>query len=168
MSNSTRQTDTHLFFWNTIYSQWYTSSKQIFDGTNYFSSAEQAMMHAKAKLFDDEATAKLILSTDNPRTIKALGRQVKNFNDEEWNKVKLNVVTIINRMKFEQNQDLLDKMILDKDLILVEASPEDKIWGIGLHASDDRVLDESLWQGQNLLGIAIMNARDSILSSIAQ
>jgi len=158
-----RQTDSHFYFWNTIYSQWYTSKNQINDNGVSYPNAEKYMMVAKAKHFDDDKILEKMLKTDNPKEVKALGRRVKNFNDESWDKVKEDIVTKANYLKFKQNSDLLKILMEHKDLILVEASPVDKIWGIGLHFSDNKVLDESKWRGKNLLGKCIMKARDLIL-----
>lgn len=166
MDKSTRVTNTHLFFWNTVYSQWYTAPKLITEEGKTFTSAEQYMMYKKAELFNDKEAAEEILTTDNPRTIKAIGRRVKNFDADKWTAVSYNVVVQGNFLKFTQNIDLQHILIEQAHLQLVEASPEDKIWGIGLHASDDRVLDEAQWQGQNLLGKAIMTARERILNGI--
>jgi ribA/ribD-fused uncharacterized protein len=166
MNNSTRVTKTHLFFWNTIYSQWYTAPKLITEEGKTFTSAEQYMMYKKAQLFNDVEAAEEILATDNPRTIKAIGRRVKNFNATAWSDISYAVVVQGNFLKFTQNIELQHTLREQAHLQLVEASPEDKIWGIGLHASDDRVLDESQWQGQNLLGKAIMAVRERILNGI--
>ncbi len=133
-----RITDIHVFFWNSIYSQWYTTYNnqggQFIENGIVYPNAEKYMMMAKAKLFNDTEVFDKMSKTDNPRMVKTLGRMVKNFSESEWDK--------------------------HKDKIIVEASPYDKIWGIGLHWDDDRVLYENLWQGENLLGKCIMRARD--------
>ena len=166
MDKSTRVTSTHLFFWNTIYSQWYTAPGLITEEGKTFTSAEQYMMYKKAELFNDKEAAEEILATDNPRTIKAIGRRVKNFDANKWSVVSYAIVVQGNFLKFTQNIGLQCTLRGHAHLQLVEASPVDTIWGIGLHASDDRVLDESQWKGQNLLGKAIMAARERILNGI--
>lgn len=157
-------TDTHLFFWDTIYSQWFGfENKYMFvDNGKHFFTAEHYMMYHKAGVFGDEETQKQILNVNCPRTVKALGRSIKNFSDEVWDKHKFDIVVRGNYLKFSQNEDLLEIMNNHKHLILVEASPVDKIWGIGLHYSDKKCLDESQWCGQNLLGKAIMEARNML------
>ena len=117
-------------------------------------------MMEKAKVFNAMDIYEEMKKTDNPRKVKALGRKISNFTDEEWDKHKVAVVTRASLMKFSQNTDLLQKMFDQKDLYLVEASPEDKIWGIGLHFDNDDVLDMTKWQGENLLGICLMAARE--------
>ena len=100
---------------------------------------------------------------DNPRGIKALGREVKNWNEQLWNDHKEEIVTQANFLKFSQNPDLLHIMKEQKNLILVEGSPVDPIWGVGLHFDDDLILDEKNWKGQNLLGKCLMQARKKLL-----
>ena len=161
-----RVTKTHFFFWNTVFSQWFhRKDKPLFkeDG-NEFWTAEHYMMYHKARVFGDTKTMEECLKAHSPGRIKAFGRDIPNFNDELWNKHKMDIVTRGNFLKFSQNKDLLDTMIKYKDLILVEASPYDKIWGIGMHFEDDAVEDEQNWQGENLLGICLMRARDQLLN----
>lgn len=157
-----RITDTHIFFWNSVYSQWYTTYNnggQFIENGIVYPNAEKYMMMAKAKLFNDMEVFDEMSKTDNPRMVKALGRTVKNFSESEWDKHKIDIVTRANVLKFSQNNDLLEILKMHKDKIIVEASPYDKIWGIGLHFDDDKVLYEHLWEGENLLGKCIMNAR---------
>jgi len=161
-----RITNTHVFFWNSPYSQWFTSPNLITDyaGQTY-SSAEKYMMVKKAELFNANDIKTKMLATDSPRTVKALGRQITNFDNDLWDEHKLAIVTEGNYLKFSQNPELLAFMKSHADKQLVEASPVDKIWGIGLHPTDPLAEDEANWQGENLLGIAIMSAREQVLSS---
>lgn len=161
-----RITNTHYYFWNTVYSQWYMSRDKDYlfeENVVGFITAEHYMMYHKALLFGDLETADKILKTVNPRDVKRLGRLVKNYDDSVWNEKRFDVVVNGNILKFSQNSDLLDDLKKYKNKIFVEASPYDTIWGIGLHYDDDRVLDESLWQGQNLLGKAINRVIDILL-----
>lgn len=159
-----RKTDTHVYFWGDEYSQWFSNDNQFQDGQgNFFNNAEKYMMMEKAKLFNDTEIYEKMKATDDPRKIKALGRKVKGFNEKKWNENRIKIVTEGSLMKFSQNPKLLELMKQDKGLILVEASPLDKIWGVGLHFNDDDVLDESKWKGENLLGICLMNAREIML-----
>ena len=162
MNNEQRKTDGAVYFWGGVYSQWYSSENQIEENGIFFNSAEKYMMYHKALLFSDTEIAKEILTLNNAKKIKALGRKIKNFDEEVWNNNKEDIVTQGSFLKFSQNMDLLDIMLKDKELKLVEASPLDKIWGIGLHYDDVDVEDESKWQGQNLLGKCLMQARTYI------
>jgi len=166
MINYDRKTDKYIFFWNTIYSQWFIRPRLISENGIFYQNAEKYMMAKKAELFKDDEILQQILRNSKPKIIKSLGRQVKNFDENVWNEHKLDIVTRGNYLKFTQNKDLLEIMIKDKDYILVEASPYDKIWGIGLHFDDDDVLDENKWKGQNLLGKCIMKAREQILKEL--
>lgn len=154
-----RITQTHLFFWRDkdIFSQWYPSPF-TYGGTKFL-TAEHFMMYKKAMTFDDKEIANKILQAIYPKEVKDLGRKVKNFNEVHWDAVKESVVTLGSIMKFSSSEKLLNILLDTDDLILVEASPYDRIWGIGLEETDPRVLDEGKWQGQNLLGICLMNAR---------
>jgi ribA/ribD-fused uncharacterized protein len=166
LTHEHRITDTHFFFWNTVYSQWfgYPDSTLFEEKGNKFWSAEHYMMYHKAKVFGQEDIMKQCLDKITPRKVKALGRSIPNFSDSVWNKHKIDIVTQANILKFGQNPYLLAQMEEHKDLILVEASPEDPIWGIGLHFDNEDVLDESKWKGQNLLGVCLMEARKQLLS----
>lgn len=125
-----------------------------------FNCTEQWMHWKKAITFSDFNVAKQILKTDNPVEQKRLGRLVSNFNTDVWSSVAVDVVFRGNIEKFSQNIELLNKLKSTKNTILVEASPYDKIWGIGLKQSDPRSSDISQWQGQNLLGYILTRVRD--------
>ncbi len=161
------------FFWgtNSPFSQWHKSlfiSSDLFhQGINdeqreylknslpkelEFSSAEQFMMYHKALIFLDREVADSIMQTSNPRKIKEFGRQVKNYEDDVWHYHRSNVVYTANFLKFNQNPDLLDALTDTSGTTLVEASPNDKIWGIGLAAGDQRAQQRETWEGENLLG----------------
>lgn len=146
----------HLFYGGP-FSQW-AKSPFIIDGTK-FNTAEQWMMWNKALAFSDIDSAKAIQSTSDPREQKALGRKVKNFDDAIWMKVAYDLVVEGNRAKFDQNPKLADYLKATKGMIIVEASPYDRRWGIGLGETDPRALDEGQWLGENLLGKAIMDVR---------
>lgn len=156
----------YLFFYGGQLSQWYQS--KMFDPITglFFNCAEQFMMYHKAYLFNDESCMNAILSAEDPKNQKAIGREVKNYNEDAWNEINQDVVTYGNLLKFQQNPELL-KFILDtRGKYLVEASPYDAKWGIGLAAGDPRIEDQSIW-GSNLLGKCIMSARDLIINSLS-
>ena len=158
-----RETDTHIFFWDGVFSNWYECIPNYikYDGLTFFTS-EQAFMWEKAIYFGDIRTAKEILKTPSPKVAKELGREVKNFNAKIWSQVSYDIMVKVNLFKYRQNVLIKDRLLSTEDKIIVEASPTDSIWGIGLHWSDDRVLDESKWMGQNLLGKVLMEIRDRL------
>lgn len=159
----------YLFFWGhqpskdgkiskSCFSQWYGSPFVIDDIV--YQTAEHWMMSAKARLFGDEETLAKILESSDPKTAKSLGRTVKNFDDDIWKSNARRLVTEGNIAKFGQNQELRAFLLATGNLVLVEASPYDRIWGIGLQADDEKAKNPATWQGENLLGFALMDVRD--------
>ena len=153
------ETETMVLFWQPpgIYGQW-TYSPFTVDGQEY-SCAEQFMMAEKARLFGDEAVRAQILATGSPQAHKALGRQVSNFEQARWEGERLDIVVRGNMAKFSQDPALREALLATGDKLMVEASPYDRIWGVGLRADDPRVHDRSTWRGSNLLGEALMRVR---------
>lgn len=153
-------TDKYVFFWNGIYSQWYSCNFEV-DGEEY-TSAEQYMMHQKALLFNDYAIAQKILETNNPSEQKGLGRRISNFNKDIWDKNSLKIVIKGNLAKFSQNPYLLKQLLATENRIFCEASPYDYIWGVGLHEDDERILNPINWEGLNLLGQVLTIVRNEL------
>jgi ribA/ribD-fused uncharacterized protein len=146
------------------FSQWHRCTFTV--GGNTFNCAEQYMMHGKAVLFGDAAMAAKILAADHPREHKALGRKVKNFDDVAWKREREAIVLAGNRAKFTQNAELRELLLATAPTTLVEASPYDKIWGIGLAASDPRAQDPAQWRGANLLGKILTKLREELIASV--
>lgn len=138
-------------------SQWWPASFKI--GEQEYPTAEHFMMHSKAMLFGDEETARKILETESPKQVKALGRSVKDFDSQLWQEHRFAVVLRGNLAKFSQNENLKDYMFSTGESILVEASPTDTIWGIGLSEEQARNQSPAEWKGLNLLGFALMRTR---------
>jgi ribA/ribD-fused uncharacterized protein len=121
------------------------------DGVEY-SSCEQYMMHQKAIVFSDFYIASQILLTENPKEQKALGRQIQGFDKNIWDSVCLSIVYKGNLAKFSQNEDLKSELLSTGNRILVEASPLDQIWGIGMAEDHPNIESPEHWRGLNLLG----------------
>lgn len=128
-----------------------------------FSSAEQFMMFHKALTFLDRETALRIMQTNDVRKIKELGRQVKNFDEGVWESERGDIVYVGNKAKFTQNEELKNTLLETMGTTLVEASPNDKIWGIGLTEDDPRALKRETWLGKNLLGEILTKIRFELL-----
>ena len=143
---------------NGYLSNWYPSPFTV--EKKNFSSMEQFMMYQKAICFGDEAVAKNILSTDDASQIKALGRQVKNYDEHIWNGIRQIVVYKGLLAKFSQNKDLKDRLKSTGEAILAECAVKDLIWGVGLSMKDPNRLDKTKWEGQNLLGYTLMMVRE--------
>lgn len=138
-------------------SQWFPCSFK--ENDIVFNSAEQYMMYHKAILFNDKDMASKILITQNAATIKIYGRNVKNFDSKIWDEHKFNIVVNGNYLKFSQNPVICKKLLETGNTLLVEASPYDRVWGIGfLHAKKEEM---DKW-GENLLGKALMTVRDRL------
>lgn len=128
-----------------------------------FTCAEQFMMFAKALTFKDEETInKIIGHPYDPKFYKAMGRKVKHYDNVVWGKVRSFYVTQGNILKFNQNPELKAKLLATNESVLVEASPYDGIWGVGLSATDERIKNPKNWKGTNLLGFALMSAREQL------
>jgi len=161
----------YVFFWGhqdkkekttkSCFSQWYDSP--FVEGDLKFLTAEHYMMHAKAVLFGDLAAATKVLSAKTPGEAKAIGREIQGFNEEQWLTNRFEIVVNANLAKFSYNSELRQFLISTGDRVLVEASPVDKIWGIGLAKDDPLVENPSGWQGLNLLGYALMEVRSQLV-----
>ena len=142
---------------NGYLSNWYPSLFTVEKKT--FSSMEQFMMYRKAVCFGDEAVATNILSTDDVAEIKALGRQVSNYDEHIWNGIRQIVVYEGLLAKFSQNENLKNKLKSTGEAILAECAVKDLIWSVGLSMTDPDRLDKTKWKGQNLLGYTLMMVR---------
>ena len=161
----------YLFFWghkplpdgeigNSCFSQWWPSPFSV-GGVSY-QTAEHFMMAEKARLFGDEAARAQILQSGSPKAAKQLGRQVKNFNEQQWVEARFQVVIAGSLAKFRQNRELGKYLLGTNDKVLVEASPLDRIWGIGLGAHNEHAMNPEQWRGLNLLGFALMDVRQTL------
>lgn len=151
--------DDYIFFWSGIYSNWFPSNITLEGMT--FNCVEQYMMYKKALEFGDTETAKKVMEAEEPREQKKLGRQVEGFDAEHWSKVRFERVIPAMREKFRSHPVLKRELLNSGDKTIVEASPLDDQWGIGMGADDPEILDESKW-GLNVLGKMIMQVRDEL------
>ncbi|MCD6258510.1 MAG: NADAR family protein [Helicobacteraceae bacterium] len=165
----------YLFFWKhqteskeisrTCLSQWYRAEFSI--ENQLYLSAEHFMMASKARLFGDFHKEKEILKMVNPYDVQSLGQEVTGFDEKTWEKHRFDIVIKGNLEKFKQNEKLKKYLLETKEKILVEASPHDKIWGVGLQEEDSTIYNPYRWKGLNLLGFALMKVR-SIIFKIAE
>jgi len=144
----------------TCFSQWYPTAFEV-AGVRY-ATAEHYMMAGKARLFGDEAALERILRAPSPDAAKKLGRTVQGFDEQRWNEQRFELVVAGNAAKFGQHQDLRAFLLATGTRILVEASPVDRIWGIGLSRDDPRAERPQDWCGLNLLGFALMAVRQQL------
>ena len=161
----------YLFFWGHrprpdgppgpgCLSQWWPAPFTV-DGVDY-RTAEHWMMAGKARLFGDAETEQRILAAPHPHAAKALGRQVRGFDEAAWRAHRSRVVVAGGLHKFRAHGDLRAFLLATRHRVLVEASPLDRVWGIGLTAEDERAADPARWPGSNLLGFALMEVRDRL------
>lgn len=148
----------YTFFWNGSFSNWKSSPFTI--GGMKFTCEEQHMMYWKAITFEDHESATKIMETENPAIQKALGRQVKDFDHKTWHEVCQPIVYEGLKQKFLQNPELLKELAETKGTMLVEASPKDRVWGIG-YGEWDAMEHQDDW-GENILGKLLTKLRDEI------
>lgn len=139
------------------FSQWYPAPFELAGDT--YATAEHYMMAEKARLFGDEPTRQAILDAKHPNDAKKLGRRVLHFDEARWNAARFDVVVRGNLAKFGQHPELRAFLLGTGQQVLVEASPVDAIWGIGLAQDAPEAADPAQWHGLNLLGFALMEVR---------
>lgn len=154
--------ETFHFFWGGPFSQFAVSPFTL-DGER-FRTAEHYMMWRKARLFGADDIARAILATRDPGVAKGLGRRVPRFNQQVWDREKRAVVTAGSEAKYRRNTDFRARLFNTAPATLVEASPQDAIWGIGLSACDPRAGDRATWMGLNLLGEILTETRDRLMA----
>ena len=160
-----------IFFWGhtpgrvgsvdmSCLSQWYECRSTV-EGVVYH-TAEQYMMSQKALLFGDEDIYQKIMNAGDPGAYKALGRMISGFDEELWKSRRTDIVINGNMAKFSQNDDLREFLLNTGSRVLVEASPYDRIWGIGMAKNSADIEDPFCWKGTNLLGYCLMEVRDRL------
>lgn len=160
-----RITKYHVFFWkdwlsNYQKTRFYPAPDEA--PLSYFTSTEQGFMYEKAMFFNDYEIANLILNTDDPERCRQLGRKVHGYDDKKWNSVRYEIFYRLNLMKYIQDTKLQKKLLDPKfdGKVFVEASPYDKIWGIGIGENVENIEELEYKWGQNLLGKIITNIRN--------
>ncbi|WP_019946402.1 NADAR family protein [Hymenobacter aerophilus] len=167
------ETAKYLYFWGhtpanksrvgkECFSQWYPAAFTI-DG-NMYPTAEHYMMAEKARLFSDETTRQAILKAVHPNEAKKLGRRITPFEEARWQAARFDVVVRGNVAKFYQHPELREFLLGTSNRVLVEASPVDAIWGIGLAQESPHAAHPKEWRGLNLLGFALMEVRSQLLN----
>ena len=161
----------YVFFWGhhskpgqttkACFSQWFPCTFEVDE--KVYNCAEQYMMAEKARVFNDTDIHAKILEASDPKEIKALGREIKGFSVEKWAAVSKDIVVKGNLHKFAQNAELYTFLHQTNGKILVEASPYDTIWGIGMKESESGITDPHNWKGNNQLGFALMEVRDALM-----
>ena len=154
----------YKFFWGGVFSQWWREPFIVND--TIYNCGEQYMMAQKALLFGDTFAHTCIMETRNPKEQKAFGRKVKNFDVTVWNQNKVRIVYEANYAKFSQNENMKGALMATGDKVLVEASPYDRVWGIGMSEDTARLTPAKFWLGENLLGRIITQVREDLKDDI--
>lgn len=141
-------------------SQWWPAPFTV-DGVEY-ATAEHWMMAGKARLFEDAAAERAVLAAAHPAEAKKAGRLVRGFDEAIWERERFRIVVEGSVHKFGAHPELRGFLLGTGDRVLVEASPVDRVWGIGLAADDEAAADPERWRGPNLLGFALMEARERL------
>jgi ribA/ribD-fused uncharacterized protein len=149
--------DGYALFWGEWPSNW-TWAPFTLDGVRY-NCTEQHMMAEKARLFKDEQALNRIMKATDPADQKAYGRKVRGFDERKWSSVCYNIVLAGNLEKYRQNPELCEKLLATGNLKFVEASPKDKIWGIGMDKNHPDATKPGKWLGKNLLGKVLDETR---------
>ncbi|MDW3646614.1 MAG: NADAR family protein [Bacteroidia bacterium] len=161
-----------LFFWGhrptrdgsisqSVFSQWWEGHAFEENGSSY-ATAEHYMMAGKARLFQDEEILEKILQIESPAEAKKLGRQVRNFDANLWDRHSQDIVVQGNYLKFSQHPELQEFLLNTQNRIIVEASPRDRIWGIGMGKDNPAASYPDQWRGRNYLGFCLMEVRDKL------
>ena len=150
-----------VYFWNGPFSNWYNTKFKDENEIEYCNN-EQYMMRHKALLFQDIDSEIKIMNETNPKIIKQYGRHVKNFNRDIWNVHAKNIVTDGCYLKFSQNPDLKTILLSTGYRPIIEASPYDNIWGIGVNEQTARITPIDKWPGENWLGECLMISREKL------
>ena len=158
--SGTNYNDKYVAFWGGCFSNFFPCHFWL-DGKEWTSS-EKYFMWKKAVTFADNEIAEQILNSDEPKIVKTLGRQVKGFNPNVWDEVKVDIMTSAVSAKFFQDADCNECIKLFPTQKFVEGSPTDTIWGVGVHYQDKNIFDETKWRGLNLLGHVLDEVRDRI------
>ena len=163
MAKEIVETDRFLLFWSGWPSQWHPA-RFVVGGVGY-NCCEQYMMAEKARVFGDAAVLAKILASSSPRDQKAFGRKVHGFDGDVWNGVCRGIVYAGNLARFGQDDEMRRTLLATGERTIIEASPVDRIWGVGLAPDDPRAQDPSHWRGTNWLGLAQMQVRDALRRS---
>ena len=160
-------TETHQFvlFWGGWPSQWHPA-RFVVDGVEY-NCCEQYMMAEKAAVFGDADARERILAARDPAQQKMLGRTVRGFEKAVWDGVCRGIVYSGNLARFSQDEEMGRTLLATGDKTIVEASPTDRIWGVGLAQQDPRAQDPPQWRGTNWLGVALMQVRETLAAGAA-
>ena len=163
-------TDKYVFFWREYFSNWAFTENGLKIEVNgneaEVPTSEHLFMLFKAQFFDDEDSVQKILTAPTPKDAKAIGRRVRNFNSEKWDRISDTEMSRALAIRYEQDSKFA-KMLTDnkyRGKTFVEASPYDTIWGIGLDENDPDIENPDKWQGQNKLGKCLTALRDKVLS----
>ncbi|GAA2917255.1 NADAR family protein [Streptomyces violaceus] len=141
-------------------SQWWPAPFTV-AGVEY-ATAEHWMMAGKARLFGDAAAERAVLAAGHPAEAKKAGRLVRGFDEALWERERFRIVVDGSVHKFAAHPELREFLLNTGESVLVEASPVDRVWGIGLAADDEAASDPERWRGPNLLGFALMAARERL------
>lgn len=155
-------TDTHVFFYSgrQAFSNWHHSPDQLIMRGLSFDHSEGAFMAMKAWFFMDLDAVAACHAEKDPCAVKAIGRTIRGYDDAAWSLVRLGFMAYVNLLKYRQNPEMAAELLGTGDRTLVEASPVDQVWGVGLAEDDPLIQSPSNWRGTNLLGVALMQVRE--------
>jgi len=156
-----KETETHIYFSDGYLSSFYRSSHALrpMDGSESVDTSYHVYMIRKAQFFKSEELVEKILNSKTPKEVKELGEDIPNYDFKKWEKVRYLAMKSAVYLKFSENILLKESLIATGDKTLVNTIPHDKVWGIGLNIEDPTISDDKNWDGENLLGKALMEVR---------
>ena len=161
-----QESETHIYFYRGAFSNFATCRNgcaiEINGSVISFKTSEHALMALKAVEFGDTVALKRIIEAKYPGDARRIGRHIKGYNNDTWSRVRYDRMKQCLVAKYTQNEYYKNELLKTGDKVLVDASPTDKIWGVGVGIGDRALYSESTWNGQNLLGRCLMEVRSEI------
>lgn len=154
------ETDRSILFWHgdSPFSNWYRGLEIKYQGF-VFDNSEALFMYLKCKFFNQEELALEVTENQDPAKVKKIGRKIKNYNEKSWAESRVGYMKLVQVMKFGQHPELNKILLATGDKQIIEASPLDNIWGVGMYSTHPDVEDPEKWKGQNLLGKVLESVR---------
>jgi len=158
------ETDECVLFWSGWPSQHAPATFEVCGV--WYNCTQQYLMAERARMFGDADRLDDIMWSRDPVQQTVLGHAVKNCDEARWRRAVPAMLLRGNMAKYAQNATLKRLLLATHPKVLVQASPYDTVYGVGLTPHDPRALDPEHWRGLNLLGTALMQTRQTLLGAV--